>query len=119
MALGYLLHRGAIHLDLRRYFAWTGAFLVVVAAGVLSYSVHDLQEAGFLPGLNNLLFDVSNVIEPASWDGTLLRGVLNFSPATTKLDAIAWLLYLVPAMALFIRRIRTTSVPVQTPTPAS
>lgn len=119
VALGYLLHRGAIHLDLRRFFAWTGGFLVVVAAGVLSYGVHDLQEAGFLPGLNNLLFDISDVVEPASWYGTLLKGIFNFSPATTKLEALAWLLYLVPTMALFIRRIRTTPAPAQTHAPAA
>ena len=72
------------------FFAWTGVFLIVVAAGVLSYGVHDLQEAGILPGLNNLAFDVSATIPPTSWYGTLLKGVFNFSPATTWLEAVAW-----------------------------
>lgn len=104
--LGYLMYRGAIKINLSRFFSWTGAFLIVVAAGVLAYGVHDLQEARFLPGLNNLAFDVSHIIPPTSWYGTLLKGVLNFSPATTVFEAAAWLLYFVPTMAVFLRRMR-------------
>ena len=106
IGLGYLVYRGALRLDLHRFFMWTGAFLVVIAAGVLSYGVHDLQEAGFLPGLDDLLFDVSETVDPASWYGTLLKGVFNFSPATTKLEALAWTCYLVPVLALFLLKVR-------------
>lgn len=73
---------------------------------MLAYGVHDLQEAGFLPGLSNLAFDVSGAIPPDSWYGTLLRGIFNFSPATTWLEAIAWLAYGIPVMTLFIRAAR-------------
>jgi len=103
VALGWLLYRRAVHLDLRRSFTWTGAALVVVAAGVLSYGVHDLQEAGVLPGMNNLAFDITSWYSPSSWYGTPLKGVFNFSPATTWLELIAWAGYVVPVMFLFLR----------------
>jgi len=103
VALGYLLYRQAVSLNLKTFFTWTGAGLVVVAAGVLSYGVHDLQEAGVLPGLNTLAFDVSGAVPPSSWYGTLLKGVLNFSPRTSVLEAIAWVCYVVPVLSLFFR----------------
>lgn len=111
VALGYLLYRGAITINLSKFFAWTGGFLILVAGGVLSYGVHDLQEAGILPGLNTLAWDVSDVIDPSTWYATLLKGIFNFSPATTVLEAVVWVLYVVPTMALFVRGVRRRSAP--------
>lgn len=103
VALGWAMYKGSIRLDLRTFFGWTGMFLVLVAAGVLAYGVHDLQEAGALPGLSSLAFDVTHVIAPTSWYGALLKGVFNFSPATTWLQAVVWVLYVVPVMTFFVR----------------
>lgn len=44
--LAWLLYRRAVTLNLATFFTWTGAGLIVVAAGVLAYAVHDLQEGG-------------------------------------------------------------------------
>ena len=111
--LGYLIYRGAISINLSKFFTWTGAFLILVAAGVLAYGVHDLQEAGVLPGLNNLAFDVSDTVDLNSWYGTLLKGIFNFSPATTKLELAAWLLYAVPVMTLFLISVRRRRRPLR------
>ena len=103
VVLAYGLYHRSVKLDLAKFFTLTGALLVVVAAGVLSYGVHDLQEADVLPGLNSLAFDVSAQVPPDSWYGTLLRGTVNFTPATTVLQAVAWVAYLLPVMALYFR----------------
>ncbi|MEU6405984.1 iron uptake transporter permease EfeU [Streptomyces sp. NPDC046985] len=99
--LGWLFYRGALRINLAKFFTWTGGMLVVVAAGVLAYGFHDLQEAGWLPGLTHLAFDVSGAIPPDSWYGTLLKGVFNFQPDPTVLQVTVWLLYLVPVLAVF------------------
>ncbi|MCW2814387.1 MAG: high-affinity Fe2+/Pb2+ permease [Nocardioides sp.] len=118
VAVGVALYRGVVSINLSTFFTWTGAFLIVVAAGVLAYGVHDLQEAGVLPGLDNLAFDVSDTIAPGSTLGTLLKGVLNFSPATTWLEAAAWLLYVVPVMTVFVIGVRRRSGSTPAPAPA-
>ena len=119
VVLGWLLYRRAVSINLAKFFTWTGAGLILVAGGVLAYGVHDLQEARDLPGLNSLAFDVSNAVPPDSWYGTLLKGIFNFSPATTWLEAAAWLLYVVPVMILFFRPARTTSPRPAVPAPAA
>ncbi|WP_062647744.1 iron uptake transporter permease EfeU [Streptomyces maremycinicus] len=100
--LGWLFYRGALKINLAKFFTWTGGMLVVVAAGVLAYGVHDLQEADWIPGLNSLAFDISGTVPPDSWYGTLLKGVFNFQPDPTVLQVTVWLLYLVPTLALFL-----------------
>jgi high-affinity iron transporter len=100
--LGWLFYRGALKINLAKFFTWTGGMLVVVAAGVLAYGVHDLQEADWIPGLRNLAFDISGTIPPDSWYGTLLKGVLNFQPDPTVLQVTVWALYLVPTLAIFL-----------------
>jgi high-affinity iron transporter len=115
VVLGYLIYRGAIRINLTKFFTVTGVLLVLVAAGILAYGVHDLQEAGLLPGLNTLAFDVSDQISTDSWYGALLKGIFNFSPKTTVLEAVVWFGYTATVLFLFLapQRIRLVQ-----PTPA-
>lgn len=115
VALGALLHRGVLKINLGKFFTWSGAALIVIAGGVLAYAIHDFQEAGILPGLHSLAFDVSAAVPPSSWYGTLLKGTLNFSPATTWLEAAAWLLYVPPVMFFYLRSNRRTPTAAATP----
>jgi high-affinity iron transporter len=48
--IGYGLYRGAIRIDIGTFFTWSSVFLLVIAAGILAYGIHDLQEAAVLPG---------------------------------------------------------------------
>ena len=96
---------------------YTGIALIFVAGGILSYGIHDLQEAGLLPGLNTLAFDVSGVIDPGAWYAVLLKGTLNFTPATTVLQAIAWVLYVSTVLFFFLRPARPASAPATAPAP--
>ncbi|WP_431981149.1 iron uptake transporter permease EfeU [Streptomyces qinglanensis] len=118
VVLGWLFYRGALRINLARFFTWTGAMLVVVAAGVLAYGVHDLQEARFLGGLSTKAFDISSAVPPDSWYGTLLKGVFNFQPDPTVLQVVVWVLYLGVTMAFFLAPRRDASARKPTPTAA-
>ncbi len=111
VVLGYLFYRGAVKINLSLFFKWTGAILILVAAGVLGYGLHDLQEARVLPGGNSLAFDVSGTISETSWIGTLLKGIFNFSPETTWIQAIAWVLYVAVTMTVFFRVLNRSNRP--------
>ena len=116
------LYQGTVRIDLQKFFTWTGAFLVVVAAGILAYGVRAIQTVGWLPGLGTRAFDISSVYDQSSWYGTLLAGIFNFRPDPTLLQVIAWCVYLVVVMTLFFRpspasRVRPDAA--STPVPAA
>ncbi|MCT6782146.1 FTR1 family protein [Streptomyces sp. CS7] len=122
VVLGWLFYQGTLRINLAKFFRWTGAMLVIVAAGVLAYGIHDLQEGDVLPGLRTLAFDISGTIPPDSWYGTLLKGIFNFQPDPTVLQVVVWLLYLLPVMALFLAPERTrpsTKAPQTTSQPST
>lgn len=106
IVMGWLIYRGAVRINLGAFFRWTGIALVLVAAGILSYGVHDLQEARLLPGLQTLAFDVSGTIAPDSWYAVLIKGIFNITPTTTVLQAVAWTAYVVVVLTLFLRPLR-------------
>jgi high-affinity iron transporter len=127
--IGWLIARGAVKLDLRRFFAWTGGFLVIVAAGVLAYALMDLQEAGALPGPFTAAapidavtggvaigwagfpfgwaFDVSATIAPGDALASILQATVGFMPAMTWLQVIGWTLYILIVGSLYIRGLRS------------
>ncbi len=102
VVIGVLLYRGVVSMNLAIFFRITGAALIVIAAGVLAYGVHDLQEAGILPGIDNLAWDVEGW-QITSWYGALLKGIFNLGPQMTVLEIVVYLGYLIPTMILFLR----------------
>lgn len=109
VVIGWMIYRHSVSLNIATFFKVTGAALIVVVAGILAYGIHDLQEASMLPGLHALAFDVTRQIPPGSWYGTLLKGIFNFSPNATWLQAAAYIGYLVPVMVLFFRPVRAVA----------
>ena len=121
VVIGYLMFATAVRINLSVFFTWTGALLIVVAAGILKYGVHDFQEAGTLPGLTDLAFDISAVLDPSAWYTALLTGMFNLTPTASVLETVAWAAYGVPVLVLFLRPARQQApaeAPASTPAPA-
>ncbi len=103
VVLGVMLDRGGIRMNLRSFFRVTGAVLIVVAAGLFAYSVHELQEAGWLPLLATTAFDLSATLPDDSGIGAVLRGLVGYNADPTVLELVAWLSYLAVVGTLYFR----------------
>lgn len=115
VVIGYLIYRAAIRINLARFFTWTGVLLVLVAAGIFKYGIHDFQEAGVLGGLSNHAFDIAGWYDPTSWYAALLTGMFNVTPQPTVAETIAWVAYGVVVLTLFLLPSRKAPVTPATP----
>jgi high-affinity iron transporter len=115
VVFAYGMYMGALRINLAKFFTWTGAFLVVVAAGILSYGIGALQTVGWLPGLSSRPFDISSWFDWSSWYGQVVQGVFNVTPTPTWLQFIAWVLYLVVVLVVFLRPTKAPAKPADTP----
>jgi high-affinity iron transporter len=111
VGLGWFIYAGAIRINLATFFKWTGLALILVAAGIFKYGVHDLQESGLVPGLTTDAFDLSGSYDGSTWYAALLGGMVNFTATPTMLEMIAWAVYLVPVLVLFLLPARTGTTP--------
>lgn len=98
-AIGYLIYRGGVRLNLARFFKLTAAVLVFVAAGLLSSAVHSAWEAGWITALQAQAVDLSWMIVPGTWTSALITGMLGLQAKMTQAETLVYVIYLVPMLA--------------------
>jgi high-affinity iron transporter len=112
-ALGFLIYKGGIRLNLRTFFTVTGALILVVAAGLFAYGIHELQEVGWITFGTATAFDIGGILSDEGGLGALLRAMFGYNADPTVLELGGWLAYLLVTGFLFFRPSR------QPPRPAA
>ncbi len=107
VAVGLIIYVGGVRLDLRRFFQWTGIFIIFVAAGILAASVGALHEAGIWNGLQQPAYDMSAVLPISSVLGTILSGVFSYQENPTIGEVIVYIAFLVVVLYLYLRPVRS------------
>jgi high-affinity iron transporter len=103
VALGFSFYYGGIHINLRRFFRWTGVFILFVAAGLLASVLRNLHEAGMWNLLQARVYDLSEVLPVSSLPGAILSGVFNYHEVPALGEVIVYLVFLGVTLFLFLR----------------
>jgi high-affinity iron transporter len=103
VGLVYLLFRGLIRLNFKVLFNVTNTLLVLIAAGLVAHGFHELQEAGVVTFLGNVVWDINPALNadgtyPALHDhgsiGGFLSSVFGYNGNPTALEVLSYLLYI-------------------------
>ena len=103
VVIGILFYAGSSRIDLRAFFRLTGVLIILFAAGLVSKAVHEFQELGVLPTVNEHVWDLG-ILEPStSTFGRFLGSLFGWTPRPSLLMTVAYAAYLVPVLAMFLR----------------
>lgn len=101
--IGVGIYAGGVRLNLARFFRVTGAFLVLVAAGLTLTAVRTAHEAGWIDGGQQRTVDLSWLAPPGSLQASLVTGVLGIPADPRLIEVVAWFAYLIPtAIVVFL-----------------
>ena len=111
VGLGYAVYVLGTRINLGAFFKYTGAFLIIVAAGLLAQGIVGIQEAGLVPAFFYPLWDVTEmpVLGATSAFGQFLGVLVGWDPRPDLLEFSVWLVYLLVVGYAFFRPQESTA----------
>jgi high-affinity iron transporter len=101
IGVGVAIFAFGVRINLRTFFTVTGVVLIFVAAGLVSFAVAELGEAGLFHNAGTV-YDLNGVLADSTPLGSVLRGLFGYRSQPTPLELAGYLLYLVPVLILFV-----------------
>ncbi len=124
IGVGLAIHQGSLKVSLKAFFNWTSVLLVLFAAGMMAYGIHELQEAGlFLIGP----LEVWNINPPQLPDGSypllhekgfigaMFKALFGYNGNPSALEVIVYIGYLVMLSFYYLRNRHTGEVDAKVP----
>lgn len=113
--VGWAFYRWGRRVNLKAFFNVTGVLLIVVAAGLLTRGIHELQEAEVIPTVNEHVWDMSAALSDEEGVGEWLKGLLGYNANPSLEEVMAYPLFLVTALFYFYRPVQPAPSPATAP----
>ena len=91
--MGWLLFSTTVKLDLRRFFQLTSVLLIVFAAGLVGYAIHEFNELGWIPSIVEHLYDVNSILPEGSDLGLFLKALFGYNGNPSLTETVGYLGY--------------------------
>jgi high-affinity iron transporter len=103
VVFGWILIFSTRRLSLRRFFQTTNVLLILFAAGLVGLGVHELIEAGLVPGIVEHVWDINHLLSDQSELGLLLKALFGYNGNPALTEVFAYATYFVILSANFVR----------------
>lgn len=104
LAVGFVLYKWALRVNLSLVFTITSVFLLLFAAGLVAHGVHEFQEIGILPIFSfDPIINLSRILDHESTFGSFLRVLFGYTSKPTALEAVSYTTYIL--FILWLKRL--------------
>ena len=109
IGIGYSIYKGTSKLNLRTFFNVTGLLLIIFAAGLLAYGIHEFHEAGIIPPVVEHIWDTNHILHEKSTFGRFLTAIVGYNANPSLVEVVAYFVYLTLVIRSYFRPITTKS----------
>ena len=96
--IGYLIYATTVRLNIRLFFNITSVLLLLFAAGLLAHGIHEFQEAGLIPTVNEHVWDTNHVLDENSSLGQMLKAVFGYNGNPSLEEVVGYVGYWVAVL---------------------
>jgi high-affinity iron transporter len=88
--LGWSIFATTVRMDLRRFFLATGALLILFAAGLVAYGVHEFNEIGWIPPVIEHVWNINPLLNENSTIGLMLKALFGYNGNPSLTEVLAY-----------------------------
>jgi high-affinity iron transporter len=110
--VAWAVYVAGVRLQLRTFFKVTSVLLVIFAAGILRYAIHEFEEIGWLPAIIEHVWNTDAWISSDGVLGSILQALVGYTPSPSLLQLIGYFGYLLIVGWPVLRPVRTGAAPV-------
>lgn len=113
--LGYALFVGGKKIGIKKFFTVTSILLILFAAGLVAYGVHEFQEAKVLPTVIEHVWDINPAVladggyplmHEKGYVGSIAKGLLGYNGDPSLLEVVSYVIYLILVTMIWTRKKR-------------
>lgn len=112
IGIGYLFFASTRKINLKKFFSISSIFLILIAAGLVSHGIHELEEARILNPIIEHVWDINPAVAvegvyPALHEngiiGSFLKGLFGYNGNPSLLEVLFYAAYLIGIFYLYWR----------------
>ncbi|MFX0096970.1 MAG: FTR1 family protein [Candidatus Hodarchaeota archaeon] len=100
--VGLIILKTSARVSTKTFFRVTSIVLIFIAAGLLAYGIHELQEAGIIPVIVEHLYDINFILDENSPVGSVLKALFGYNGNPSLIEVAAYLLFLISSLSYLI-----------------
>ncbi len=116
LGVAWAVYVAGVRLQMRTFFKFTSILLVIFAAAILRYAVHEFEEVGWLPPLVEHVWNTGGLIPTSSPLGSVLQALIGYTSQPSLMQVFAYFGYLFVVGFVLLRPAKSSSA---TPLPAT